>query len=187
MNPSTQDISTAIASVNAPQVIVLPNNKNILLTAQQAGQLTQDKTVHVLPTVSVPQGMACMVVNSDTIPLEENLAEMREAMENVHSGQITQSVRDTVLGGKEIKEGDFLCLYDGEISMVEKFLQPAAKKLADFMLEKGGDIVTLFHGEGAGPELAEDLANHIRQRFPHTEVEVYDGKQPLYSYILSVE
>jgi len=187
MNPSTEDIEKAIAQVNAKTVIVLPNNKNILLTAQQAGQLITDKAVHVIPTVSVAQGMACMVVNSDTIPIEENLTGMRDAMSTVHCGQVTQAVRDTVLGGKEIREGDFLCLYDGEITLVEKFLQPGVKALADYMLTKGGDIVTIFHGEGANGELAEELATYVRTKFPHTEVEVYDGGQPLYSYIISVE
>ena len=187
MNPSTEDIVQAIAMVNAERVIVLPNNKNIVLTAQQAAKLTKDKEVHVVATLSVPQGMACMVVNSDTIPLEDNLAGMKEAMESVHCGQITQAVRDTVMDGFTIVEGDILCIYDGDIALVEKSLISASRALADHMLEKGSDMVTIYHGEGANEKLANALAEYIIKKHPHCEVEVYEGKQPLYSYIISVE
>jgi hypothetical protein len=187
MNPSAEEIAQAIALVNAERVIVLPNNKNIVLTARQAAKLTKDKEVHVMATLSIPQGMACMVVNSDTIPLEDNLAAMEAAMEAVHCGQITTAVRDTVLDGHTIKEGDILCLYDGDIALVEEGLQTGAEALAGYMLDKGGDIVTLYYGEGATAQSADALAGYITQKYPHCEVEVYEGKQPLYSYILSVE
>ena len=187
MNPSTEEITQAIAQVNAERVIVLPNNKNIVLTAQQAGELTTDKQVYVLPTLSVPQGMACMVVNADTIPIEENLEGMKEAMAAVHSGQITHAVRDTVIDGQVITEGDILGLYDGDIVITEKFLQRGAQSLCDYMLDKGGDIVTLIHGEGANAQAADELAEYIKKKYPNAEVEVYEGGQPLYSFIISVE
>jgi DAK2 domain fusion protein YloV len=191
MNPSAEDIAHAISRVNAENVIILPNNKNILLTAEQAGKLSKktapDKAVHVLQTRSVPQGVACLVASSDALSIQHNLEEMTEAMEAVHSGQITQAVRDTVLDGKEIKQGDFLCIYDGDIVLVENDLQYAAKALINYMLKNGGDIVSIFHGEGATPENAQELAAHVSQNYPTAEVEVYDGGQPLYSYILSVE
>ncbi|MCL2527665.1 MAG: DAK2 domain-containing protein [Defluviitaleaceae bacterium] len=187
MNPSTEDIAKAISSVNAEHVIVLPNNKNIILTAQQAAELVTDKTVHVLPTLSVPQGIACVMYNADTISIEDNLAALTEAMEAVHSGQITEAVRDTVLGNHTIATGDILCLYDGEIALVKKDKYEAAKALADHMLSFGGDIMTVYSGEGATLADAEALAEYVREAHPSCEVEVYDGKQPLYSYILSVE
>jgi len=187
MNPSTEDIANAINRVNAENVIVLPNNKNIILTAQQAGKLTKVKNVYVVDTKSIPQGIACMVANSDTIPIEENLAGMAEAMNAVHSGQITHAVRDTVLNGKKIKEGDFLCLYDGDIALVKKDMQTAAKALADHMLSFGGDIVSIYYGEDATDETAGELSEYINEKYPEVDVEVYDGKQPLYGYILSVE
>jgi hypothetical protein len=187
MNPSTEDIVQAIGLVNADSVIVLPNNKNIVLTAQQAAKLTKDKEVHVISTLSIPQGMACMVVNSDTIPPEENIINMKEAMEAVHCGQITQAVRDTVLDGFTIKEGDILCLYDGDIVLVEKDLPSATRVLSDYMLDKGGDIVTLYYGEDTTADMAGELSGYITQKYPHCEVEVYEGKQPLYSFIISVE
>jgi len=187
MNPSTDDILQAIEQVNAERVIVLPNNKNIVLTAQQAAELTKDKEVHVLHTLSVPQGMACMVVNADTVPIEENLEGMKEAMGAVHSGQITHAVRDTVIDGQTITEGDILGLYDGDIVVTEKSLQRGAQVLCEYMMDKGGDIVTIIHGEGASAKNAEDLSTFITKKYPHAEVEVYEGGQPLYSYIISVE
>ncbi|MCL2372284.1 MAG: DAK2 domain-containing protein [Defluviitaleaceae bacterium] len=187
MNPSAEDIANAVKRVNAKDVIVLPNNKNIILTAEQAGELAEGVNVHVMRTLSIPQGVSCMVANADTIPLEDNLAGMREAMEAVHSGQVTHAVRDTVLDGREIKEGDYLCIYDGEIVLVEKDLQSAAKALSTYMLKDGGDIASVYFGEGATEEMAADVASFIENTSPGIEVEVYEGKQPLYSYILSIE
>ena len=187
MNPSTEDIAKAIESVNAEHVIVLPNNKNIILTAKQAVELVTNKTVHVLPTLSIPQGIACIMYNSDTISIEENLEALTESMSAVHSGQITEAVRDTILDGHDIKTGDILCIYDGEIALVEKDTQSAAKALASYMLSFGGDIMTVYTGEGVTLDQGESLANHIKIAYPDCEVEVYEGNQPLYGYILSVE
>ncbi|MCL2404671.1 MAG: DAK2 domain-containing protein [Defluviitaleaceae bacterium] len=187
MNPSTDDIAKAIARVNAEHVIVLPNNKNIILTAQQAAELVTDKTVHVLPTMSIPQGVACVMYNSDTIPLDDNLAALAEHMAAVHSGQITEAVRDTILDGHEIMTGDALCLYDGQIVLVEKNIKDAARALASYMLNISGDIMTIYAGEGVTMNDAEELAEYIRSAYPSCDVEVYEGKQPIYGYILSVE
>ena len=187
MNPSAEDIVKAIERVNAENIIVLPNNKNIILTAEQAGKMTKDKKVHVLPTKSIPQGISCLISNSDFGSIEDNIEGMKEAMEAVHSGQITQAVRDTVLDGREIKEGDFLCIYDGDIALVEKSMDAAAKALMEHMLEQGGSLVSIYHGEGTTAQAAEELADYITEKYPDAETEVYDGKQPLYSYILSVE
>jgi len=187
MNPSTEDIAKAIERVNAENIIVLPNNKNIILTAQQAGEMTEGKMVHVLPTMSIPQGVSCLISNSESDSIEDNLAGMKDAMEAVHSGQITQAVRDTVLDGRQIKEGDFLCIYDGDIALVEKTMNAAARALVDYMLEKGGSLVSIYHGEGTTSQAAENLAEYIGEKHPDAEIEVYEGKQPLYSYILSVE
>ena len=187
MNPSAEDFVKAIERVNAENIIVLPNNKNIVLTAEQAGKMTKDKKVHVLPTKSVPQGISCLISNSDFGSIEDNIEGMKEAMEAVHSGQITQAVRDTVLDGREIKEGDFLCIYDGDIALVEKSLDAAARALIDYMLEQGGSLVSIYHGEGTDAGAAEELSEYVSEKYPDAEIEVYEGKQPLYSYILSVE
>jgi len=187
MNPSAEDIAVAIERVNAETVIVLPNNKNIVLTASQAGKLAKNKKVHVVPTRSIPQGVACVVANSDTISLEDNLAGMNEAMEAVHSGQVTKAVRDTVLDGHTIKEGDFLCIYDGDIVLVKNDMMGAAQALADHMMEGGGSIVSIYHGEGATEADAQGLSEYVTKTYPASEVEIYDGGQPLYSLIISVE
>ncbi|MCL2357237.1 MAG: DAK2 domain-containing protein [Defluviitaleaceae bacterium] len=186
MNPSAEDIARAIDRVNAETVIVLPNNKNITLTAEQAGKLTK-KSVRVVPTKNVPQGVACMVANDESADIQANIDGMNEAIEAVHCGQITKAVRDTVLNGIDIKEGDFLCIYDGEIAFVRKSLQSAARALADHMLKPGGDIVSVYHGEGATADSAEKLGEYIAQKHPDIEFEVYDGGQPIYSYVMSVE
>jgi len=187
MNPSAEDIAKALERVNAETVIVLPNNKNITLTAEQAGKLTRVNNVHIIPTLSIPQGVACLVANSDTISLKENLEGMKAAMEAVHSGQITHAVRDTVVDNLTIKEGDFLCIYDGDIVLTGKDIQSAAKKLVDYMLKPGGDIVSIYYGEGTTKKSADSLATYIGKKYPLAEVEVYEGKQPIYNYILSVE
>ena len=186
MNPSAEEIAAAIDKVNADVVIVLPNNKNIVLTANQATKFAKKKAV-VMPTLSIPQGVSCAIANSDTIPFEENMQNLEEAMQATHSGQITIAVRDTVLEGKEIKEGDYICLYDGDIAIVEKSLDAGAKALADYMLGFGGDIVSVYYGKDISEDTAAGLSDYIVGNFPNAEVELYNGGQSLYSYILSVE
>ena len=187
MNPSAEDIARAVERVNAESVIVLPNNKNIILTAEQAGELVSGKKVHVLPTKSIPQGVACLVSNSDAVSIEDNLEGMSDAMQSVHTGQVTRAVRDTVLDGINIKEGDFLCIYNGDIVLVAIDLHSAACTLIDHMLKYGGDIVSIYHGEGADANSAEELGAYVNEKYPSAELEIYNGGQPLYSYILSVE
>ena len=187
MNPSTEDIAAGIERVNAETVIVLPNNKNIILTAEQAAEIVSNKSVKVMATRSIPQGIACVVANSDTISLEDNLTGMIEAMEAVHSGQVTRAVRDTVLDGHNIKEGDFLCLYDGDIALVKECLDTASKALAEYMCERGGEIVSIYFGEGTDETFAMELSQFVTEKYPMAEVEVHNGGQPLYSIIMSVE
>ena len=187
MNPSAEDIARAAEKVNADFVIILPNNKNITLTAEQAGEFVKGKKTGVAPSKNIPQGISCMVAFDGTAAPEENIAAMMEAMEHVHSGQITCAVRDTNLDGKEIKEGDFLCIYDGEIELVERDLQTAAHALIDHMMKDGGDIVSIFHGEGATAADANALGAYVSEKYPGAELEIYDGGQPIYSLILSVE
>lgn len=187
MNPSAEDIAKAVEKVNAENVIILPNNKNIILTAEQAGNFVEGKNVHVVPTLSIPQGVSCMVSNDASVDVDDNITGMIEAMGEVHSGQITHAVRDTVLDGKTIKEGDYLCIYDGEIELVKNSLKDAAEALIGYMIEKGGSLVSIYHGEGATEDDAAALTAFVEANHPDAEVEVYEGGQPLYSYILSVE
>ena len=186
MNPSAEEIAAAIDKVNAETVLILPNNKNIILAAEQATKFAKKEAI-VVPTRSIPQGVSCVIANSDTIPFDENLQNLEEAMQTTHSGQITMAVRDTVLEGKEIKEGDYICLYDGDIALVKKSLDEGAKALADHMLVFGGDVVSIYYGKDIKEDAAAELGDYIIGKFPNAEVELYNGGQSLYSYILSVE
>lgn len=182
MNPSAEDIAKAVKSVNARNVVVLPNNKNIILAAEQAANLIDRKGMFVVPTRSIPQGVACLLEYFDGQDLEEYLSRAEERIQEVHTGQVTYAVRDTVVDGRSISQGDILCLYDGEIVITGKDLQQTAKDLLDYMVDKGGEFVSIYYGEGTTEDMAEDLAGHTS-----LEYDVYDGKQPLYHYIISME
>jgi DAK2 domain fusion protein YloV len=190
MNPSAEDIANAVQRVNAKNVIVLPNNKNIILAAEQAAHLiSTDQKIHVIPTKFVPQGVACVLNYMDTDSAEENIVNMTEQIKNISTGQITFAVRDTVVNGQTIKEGNILCLYNGEIVLTTENVPEAGKQLLDYMLEKSGntgdEFVSIYYGEDVSEEAAEELAAYTASK--GLEAELYDGKQPLYYYILSVE
>ena len=192
MNPSADDIVKAVSMVNAKQVVVLPNNKNIILAAEQAANLIEGKEIFVIPTKTVPQGMACLLDYLDNVDLEDYLADMDERIKDVHTGQVTYAVRDTVVKDLAISKGDILCLYDGEIVCTGKDIQEASKELIDYMLEAvNGEFASIYYGEDTTEEMAQELAGHITKSNENSgadmEVEIYDGKQPLYYYLISVE
>ena len=187
MNPSTEDILAAIDKVNAENVIVLPNNKNIVLAAQQATYLNEHKKILVVPTKSVPQGISAMLAFSPMDDAESNAANMEEAAQLVSTGQITYAVRDTVIDDKEIKEGDYLCMVDGNIEIVCQDLQSGAQDLLDKMLADGGEVATIFYGADASEEDAQAIADALSDKYSDAEIDVQLGAQPLYFYIFSVE
>ena len=192
MNPSADDIVKAVSRVNARQVVVLPNNKNIIWAAEQAASLIEDKEIFVIPTKTVPQGIVCLLDYLDNVDLEDYLADMDERIKDVHTGQVTYAVRDTVVKDLPISKGDILCLYDEEIVCTGKDVQEAAKELADYMLEAvNGEFASIYYGEDATEDMAQELADHITKsssdRGSDMETEIYDGKQPLYYYLISVE
>ncbi|MDR1914359.1 MAG: DAK2 domain-containing protein [Clostridiales bacterium] len=190
MNPSTDDILNSINKVNAKTVFVLPNNKNIVLAAQQAAKLCNDKEVIVIPTKSIPQGLSCIISYSDTFSLDENTETMKEAMEQTHSGQITFAVRDTITpNGVEISKDDYICMLDGDIVLSGKDLQQAAKDLIAAMAnntENGPDIISVYYGADATEDMAGELARYAADNYG-CDVEVLYGGQPLYFYIISQE
>jgi len=188
MNPSADDIAKAVSQVNARKVIVLPNNKNIILAAEQAVELVKDKEVFVVQTRSIPQGVACLLNYLDTQGPDEYLAKVDGIIQGVHCGQVTYAVRDTVIGEQSISAGDILCLYDGDIVLSGKDMQQAAKDLLDHMLgQTDAEFVSIYHGEGANEEQAEELAGFVAERSGDIETDIYEGGQPLYHYIISVE
>jgi DAK2 domain fusion protein YloV len=187
MNPSTDDILNAISRISAETVYVLPNNKNIILAAEQAVHICSDKQAIVLPTRSIPQGLSCMISYSEMFSLDENTEAMREAMKNTHSGQITVAVRGTTLNGLEIREGDYLCLLDNEIALTDPELQRGAEKLLEKMAANGAEVIDIYYGQETNAEQARELADFVKEKYPDIEVEVLNGGQPVYFYIISAE
>jgi uncharacterized protein len=187
MNPSTQDLLDAIEACPAHHVFVLPNNKNIILAAEQAAALT-NKKVFVVPSRSVPQGIAAMVSFLPEGEGEKIQRSMTRALEHVQTGEITFSVRDTVFGDIEIKEGDILGLWNGQIKLTGKEPEAVLTALLEQMVaEQGGEVISIFWGEGSDEVKAHALAEQLRQKFPDHEVEVQYGGQPLYFYVFSLE
>ncbi|XNN70624.1 DAK2 domain-containing protein [Bacillus pumilus] len=186
MNPSTEDIVTAIESVHAETVFILPNNSNIVMAAKQAATVSNREVV-VIPTKTVPQGMSALLSLNEAASNEDNEAAMLEAIDHVKSGQITFAVRDTQIDGIDIAKGDYMGLYNGKITLTAKNQLDAAKELLTKMVTEDDEIVTIIKGEDASSEEMDELESFIEETFEDIEVEVHDGKQPLYSYILAVE
>ena len=186
MNPSTEDILNAIDAVNAEQVLVLPNNKNIFMAAEQAAQ-ESDTPVAVIPSRTISQGMTSMLAFNEQNDLDTNKAEMSSELENVVSGQVTNAVRDTEINGVKIKKDDFMGLVDGDIVLSKVNRKEAAIETLQKMLTEDSEIVTILLGEGVPQEEAEEIAAEIEAQFADLEVEIHEGKQPVYPYLLSVE
>lgn len=189
MNPSTDDIISAIEQVNADNIIVLPNNKNIILAAQQASELIKDKNVEVLITKTIPQGMSAIINFMPGNSFEENINAMKESIEAVCTGQITYAVRNTVIDNKKINEGDFLCMIEDEIILVEKNLKNGIEKLIDKMIDKNENstFITLYYGKDVTKEDAERIKENVIKKYPDFDVELQRGNQPVYYYIVSIE
>ncbi|MGD6974740.1 DAK2 domain-containing protein [Bacillus altitudinis] len=186
MNPSTEDIVKAIDSIHAETVFILPNNSNIVMAAKQAATVSSREVV-VIPTKTVPQGMSALLSLNEAAANEDNEAAMLEAIDHVKSGQITFAVRDTQIDGIDIAKGDYMGLYNGKITLTAKNQLDAAKELLTQMVTEDDEIVTIIKGEDASSDEMEALEAYIEETFEDVEVEVHDGKQPLYSYILAVE
>lgn len=187
MNPSTEDILEAIEKVNADNIFILPNNGNIILAAEQAKKLTEDRNIIVIPSKNIPQGIAAMINYIGGKSLEDNEKTMSEEMLNIKSGQVTYAVRDTVMDGKDIKQGDFMGLTDKTIVSVGKTVEEAAKSLIESLIDDESELVSLYYGADVTEEQAEALADSILSLHDDIEVEVQFGGQPVYSYFVSVE
>ena len=187
MNPSTEDMLRAIEEVNAETIYILPNNKNIILAANQAKLLTKDKEVIVIPTKTVPQGITAVVTYSAEASVEENTEAMSEEIKNVKTGQITYAVRDTHIDDKEIHEGDIMGIGDHEILAVGKEIQDVTLKTIALMDADDAELITVYYGEDTKAEDAEKLEQALTEKYPSCDVEVYAGGQPIYYYVVSVE
>lgn len=187
MNPSTEDMLNAIDKVNAKAVYILPNNKNIILAANQARDLTEDKKIIVVPTKTVPQGVTALISYVPEKSLEENTAEMEEAIARVKTGQITYAVRDTRIEENEIHEGDIMGIGDKGILAVGGNKEKVAEDTVDAMIFDDAEIISIYYGADASEEKAEELAATLEEKYPDCEVEINYGGQPIYYYIISVE
>ena len=187
MNPSTQDIVEAVQQANAENVLILPNNKNIVMAAEQACELVEFPA-KVVPTKTVPQGMSAMLMFNPEGGLEANQAEMTGATNHVKTGQVTYAVRDTSIDGKTIEEGNFMGIQDGDIEAVNPDKMETVKELLKNMIdEEENEILTILQGEEATEEEVQAIESFIEEEYDEIEVEIHKGNQPIYSFIFSVE
>lgn len=187
MNPSTEDILNAVEEVNAENIFVLPNNKNIILAANQAESLVEDKNLIVIPSKTIPQGISAMIGFVDDCSPEENKEAMIDSMSYVKTGEVTYAVRDTVIDDKEIREGNIMGIGDEGMLAVGEDIVATTVDMIKEMQDEDSEIVSVYFGEGITKEDAEVLASKITEELPDLEVEVYPGGQPVYYYIVSVE
>lgn len=187
MNPSTEDMLNAIEHVNAKTVFILPNNKNIIMTANQAVDLVEDKQIIVIPTKTIPQGITALVNYIPDHSAEENKEQMMAEIENVKTGQVTYAVRDTEIDGKTIKQNDFMGIGDKSILSVGTDLRATTLEMVDAMVDEDSAIVSIYFGSDSDEDSANELAAAIEEKYPDVEVEVNDGGQPIYYYVISVE
>ena len=187
MNPSTEDILNAIDKINADNIYVLPNNKNIILAAQQAESLVEDKNIIVIPSKTIPQGISAMIGFIPDNSLEDNKEAMIDSMSYVKTGEVTYAVRDTVIDDKEIKEGNIMGIGDEGILAVGEEIDDTTINMIKEMQDEESEIVSLYYGAEVTEEAANKLADKIAETLPEIEVEVYPGGQPIYYYIASVE
>ena len=187
MNPSTEDILNACDQVNAETIFVLPNNKNIILAANQAKDIIEDKTIIVVPTKTIPQGITAMISFSPDMNPEENLEAMKDASQCVRTGEITYAVRNTTIDGHAIEKDDIMALGDDGLLAVAKEKDQAVLEAVKAMVNDESEIITIYYGQDIPEEEAEALAARIRKAYPQVETELQYGGQPIYYYFLSVE
>ena len=187
MNPSTEDMLNAIDKVNAENIFILPNNKNVVLAANQAASLCEDKNIIVIPTANAPQGISAMIAFDSTADVDENKSSMKAAVKNVKSGQVTYSVRDTSIDGKAIKEGDIMGIGDkGLVSVGDDIEQVTFDLIADGV-DDDSEVISIYNGADVSQEDADKLAARVEEAYPDVDVQCYYGGQPIYYYIVSVE
>ena len=187
MNPSTEDMLTAISKVNADHIFILPNNKNIILAANQAKALTKDKDIIVIPTKTVPQGITAVINYVPEKSVEDNEKDMTEEISRVKTGQITYAVRDTHIDDKEIHEGDIMGIGDHGMLAVGKEVAAVAKETVEQMVDDETELISIYYGEGFTEEEAEALAGELEEQYDYCDIEVNCGGQPIYYCIISVE
>lgn len=187
MNPSTEDMLNAIEAVNADTVYILPNNKNIILAANQARSLVKDKNIIVIPTKTVPQGITAVINYVPDLSAQENAQSMQDEIHNVKTGQVTYAVRDTVIDDKEIKQGDYMGIGDAGILSVGTDMEEVTLKMTEEMVDGDAELISIYYGAEVEEASAEQLKEDISKKYPKCDIELQYGGQPIYYYIVSVE
>ncbi|MCR1935491.1 DAK2 domain-containing protein [Clostridium tepidum] len=186
MNPSTEDIVKAINKINAENIFILPNNKNIIMAATQAAELSE-KNIIVIPTKTIPQGITSITMFNPEAESKENEANMNEAIQAVTTGSITYAVRDTEMDGKTIKENDILGLIENKISQVGKDIFEVSKAVLEEMIDEDSELISIFYGKDCDEEKVKELIEELETKYEDLDIQCYNGKQPLYYFIMSVE
>ena len=187
MNRSTDDMLTAIDHVNADHIFIFPNNKNIILAANQAQSLTKDKDIIVIPTKTVPQGITAIINYMPEADVDTNIDAMKEGITHVKTGQVTYAVRDTHIDDKEIHEGDIMGIGDEGILSVSQSVEEAAREMLALMVDEDSELISLYYGQDVSEEDAEKFAQAVEEQYPDVDVDLHSGGQPIYYYVLSVE
>lgn len=187
MNPSTDDMLTAIDYVNADHIFILPNNKNIILAANQAQSLTKDKDILVVPTKTVPQGITAVINYMPEADVDTNFEAMKEEISSVKTGQVTYAVRDTKIDDKVIHEGDIMGIGDEGILSVGQSVEETTKQMLSQMVDQDTELISIYYGQDVLEEDAERLAEEIGEQYPEADVDLHSGGQPIYYYVVSVE
>ncbi len=187
MNPSTEDMLTAIDNVNADHVFILPNNSNIIMAANQAAQIVEDKEIIVIPTKTVPQGITAVINYLPDVSAEENKEAMVEAISTVKTGQVTYAVRDTEIDGFEIRQNDYMGIGDKSILAVGTDMNTVTLQMLDKMIDEDTEMVSIYFGSDSSEDDASVIAEAVEEKYPDVDVEVNDGGQPIYYYVISVE
>ena len=187
MNPSTEDMLNAIDQVNADRIFILPNNKNIILAAEQARSLVEDKEIFVVPSKTVPQGITALINFIPELSSEENLKTMTEEMARIKTGQITNAVRSTQIDGMEIHQGDIMGIGDSGMLAVGNSVEGTAVDTLKAMVDEDSELISIYYGSDVKKAEAEAVFSKIRKICPDCEVELHDGGQPIYYYLMSVE
>ena len=186
MNPSTQDILKAIDTINAEPIIILPNNKNIMMAANLAAEMC-DKDIRVVPTKTIPQGITCITMFNGEDDIDTNMENLNSVMEVVKTASVTYAVRDTEMDGKQIKEGDILGLIEGKISEVGNDVCVVARRLLENLVNDDSELITIFKGKDMKDNDISMFINEIEEKYSNLDVQYYNGDQPLYYMIMSVE
>lgn len=187
MNPSTEDMLNAIEAVNADNIFILPNNKNIILAANQAQSLVEDKNIIVIPTKTTPQGITAIINFVPDQSPEENETLMTEEIQKVKTGQVTYAVRDTVINDIEIKQGNIMGIGDHDILAVGTVVEETARQMLDKLVDEDSELISIYYGEDVDEEVVGDFTSEVEEAYPNCDIEVHSGGQPIYYYIISVE